>query len=306
MCCFNAYFALEMTLEQIKYFLVLAEELHFWNASEQLFISQSSLSRQIKSLEDQLGYPLFIRDKRNVVLTDAGKFLKAHWEVKMKDLDRISTQAKKISKGILGRVSMSYPGSIAFNFLPNLLEVLHQHLPDLKVELTEPDDENHEQLLLDYKIDIAFSRDRIQNISIETHKLSSEPVCLVVPKLHWIQQHHIADLAVLKDEKFIISAIHKTTFFSSFLRNLFISHHFEPKTTIESDFGGMILNLVSKGLGISILPISFSSSEFKNVRFITLDNEIDLFMNWRVNEYNLATKKVLALAKELADKREFS
>lgn len=63
-----------MTTQQIKYFLVLAEELHFWNTAEKVFISQSSLTRQIQALEDELGFSLFERNKRNVKLTDAGKF----------------------------------------------------------------------------------------------------------------------------------------------------------------------------------------------------------------------------------------
>ena len=68
-----------MTTQQIKYFLSLATELHFWKAAEKLFISQSTLSRQIQSLEEEIGYQLFKRDKRNVKLTDAGIFLKDKW-----------------------------------------------------------------------------------------------------------------------------------------------------------------------------------------------------------------------------------
>lgn len=64
-----------MTLQQIRYFLVLAEELHFWKTAEKVYVSQSSLSRQIQSLEEELGVTLFERDKRNVKLTDAGVFL---------------------------------------------------------------------------------------------------------------------------------------------------------------------------------------------------------------------------------------
>lgn len=65
-----------MTTQQIKYFLSLATELHFWKAAEKLFISQSTLSRQIQSLEEEIGYQLFKRDKRNVRLTRCGYFPK--------------------------------------------------------------------------------------------------------------------------------------------------------------------------------------------------------------------------------------
>jgi len=285
-----------MRIEQIKYFLALANELHFWKTSEKVFISQSSLSRQIQSLEDELGVQLFERDKRNVKLTDAGKYLQEHWRMAINGLDQIHRQAKKIDEGTAGIVSISYPGSIAFSYLPDFLEILKTNLPALKLELSEPKDGNHEKLLLDYQTDIAFSRDSIKNASIDSLKLYSEPICLVVPHNHWLNKRSFNNLNELEDENFIISGLHQTTSFASLLRNLFNKYGFEPKTTIESDFGGMIINLVSKRLGISILPQSFKYSEAKNVRFIDLEEKIDLFVNWRKNEPNKTIKKVIGYA----------
>jgi DNA-binding transcriptional LysR family regulator len=288
-----------MTIQQIKYFLTLSNELHFWKTSEKMFISQSSLSRQIQALENELGIQLFERDKRNVKLTDAGKFLQAKWTITIKELDQFYRQAKKIDEGIAGFVSISYPGSIAFNFLPNFLEIINSNLPDLKLELIEPTDKTHEKLLLNYDTDIAFSRDAIKNINIEVQKLSSEPICLVVPKNHWLTKESLANLKELKEEKFIISGLHQTTFFASLLRNFFDTYGFEPKTIIESDFGGMILNLISRGLGISILPLSYKYADFQNVRFIELDEEIDLFVNWRKNDSNKTIKMIIDLTKSI-------
>tara|TARA_R110001606_G_scaffold166035_1_gene310496 strand:- start:341 stop:1213 length:873 start_codon:yes stop_codon:yes gene_type:complete len=288
-----------MTIQQIKYFLALANELHFWKTSEKVFISQSSLTRQIQSLEDEIGIQLFERDKRNVKLTDAGIFLQKQWIVLIKDFDQIQKQAKKIDEGITGFVSISYPGSIANKFLPNFLEALNSKLPDLKLELTEPTDENHEKLLVNFKTDIAFGRDKINNINIDYLKLNSEPISLVVPKNHWITKENLSEFSKLKDEKFITAGLHKSTFFASILRNFFNKNNFEPKTIIESDFGGMILNLVSKEIGISILPSSFKHANSENVRFIDLDEEIDLFINWRKNDPNKTILKVIEIAKQI-------
>ena len=284
-----------MTIQQIKYFLELAKELHFWKTAEKIFISQSSLSRQIQALEDELGIQLFKRDKRNVKLTNAGKFLQEHWTKKIKEFDQITRQAKKIDEGTSGTIGITYPGSISYNFLPNFLAILNSNLPDLKIELTEPTDENHEKLLLDYKTDLAFSRDKIKNAHIDSLKLYSESICLVVPKNHRLNKGGITNL---QDEKFIISGLHQTTFFASLLRTWFSKNGFEPRTIIESDFGGMILNLVAKGLGISILPYSFISAKVENVEFIELDEKIDLYINWRKNELNKVIEKVVTYAKD--------
>ncbi|MCF8714285.1 LysR family transcriptional regulator [Joostella atrarenae] len=288
-----------MTIQQIKYFLELAKELHFWNTAEKVFISQSSLSRQIQALEDELQIQLFQRDKRNVKLTNAGKFLQEHWTEKIKEFEQIIRQAKKIEDGKVGTISITYPGSIAYEFLPKFLEVLSNNMPDLKTELTEPTDENHEKLLLDFKTDIAFSRDEINNANIDTQKLYSEPICLVVPKNHRLIKKEITGL---ENEKFIISGLHQTTFFASLLRSWFSKKGIEPKTIIESDFGGMIINLVSKGLGISILPLSFKSAQVENVEFIELEEKIDLYINWRKKELNDTIKKVIELAENIVVK----
>lgn len=288
-----------MTVQQIKYFLVLAKELHFWNTAEKVFISQSSLSRQIQALEDELQIQLFERDKRNVKLTNAGKFLQEHWTKKINEFDQIIRQAKKIDEGKAGTISITYPGSIAYEFLPKLLEALNNNLPELKIELTEPTDENHEKLLLNFKTDIAFSRDKIKNINIDSQKLYYEPICLVVPKNHRLNK---GNMTRLDNEKFIISDLHQTTFFASLLRSWFSKNKIEPKTIIESDFGGMIINLVSKGLGISILPLSFKSAQVENVEFIELEETIDLYINWRKKELNNIIKKVIELAENVAKK----
>lgn len=290
-----------MHLQQIRYFLVLAEELHFWKTAEKLFMSQSTLSRQIQSLEDELGFKLFERDKRNVKLTAAGVFLKNNWAHLIDEFDRSRNQAQKIDEGSSGSVSIAYPGSIAFRFLPELLKVLHREMPDLTIELTEPTDESHAKLLLDFHIDLSFSRDQILQPNIESEKLQSEPICLVVPENHWLTEKTFKDIRDVQNEHFIISSLHHTTFFASLLRNLFTQYNIEPKTIVESDFGSMILALVSRGLGISILPYSFRFAPSMNVRFIDLDEEVDLWVNWRKNDPNRVISRILGYSREVAN-----
>ncbi|WP_281612655.1 LysR substrate-binding domain-containing protein [Flammeovirga sp. SubArs3] len=285
-----------MTIQQIKYFLELAKELHFWKTAEKVYLSQSSLSRQIQSLEDELNIKLFDRDKRNVKLTNAGNFLQTQLTTKMRELDQIISHAKKIDSGNIGALSITYPGSIIYDYLPQFIEKVNHKLPELKVELAEPMDENHEKLLLEYKTDLAFSRDKINNANIEFKKLYSEPICLVVPKGHRLCSEVINGL---ENEKFIISGLHRSTFFSSILREWFSKHSLDPKIAIESDYGGMILSLVSKGLGITVLPNSFQSAQIENVHFIELEETIDLFINWRKNELNKVVEKVVAIAEDI-------
>lgn len=102
-----------MELQQIKYFLALSQELHFWKTSERMFITQSALSRQIKALENEIGVQLFERSKRTVKLTEAGMFLRDKWLPLLDEINRIHVQARKIDQGATGLIRIGYPGSIA-------------------------------------------------------------------------------------------------------------------------------------------------------------------------------------------------
>lgn len=291
-----------MTTQQMRYFLVLAEELHFWRTSEKVFMSQSSLSRQIQSLEEELGFKLLERDKRNVKLTEAGKFLQKRWRELLDEMDRAQTQAKKISMGSSGLISIAYPGSISSSFLPELLRTFTAEMPEMKMELVEPTDATNEKLLLDYHIDIAFSRDSVQHPALSSKKLYSEPVCLVVAENHWLNENTYHDFKSLENESFILSGLHHTTFFATLLRRIFTTYGFEPKTHVETDFGGLILNLVANGLGISILPYSFQFGSYTGVRFINLQEEVDLYVNWRKKDENEVIEKIIQHSEALGEK----
>ena len=106
-----------MDLQRIKYFLALAEQLHYWKTAEKVNITQSALTRQIQSLENELGLQLFERNKRNVKLTPAGKFLKEKWEVELSELEYIHQFAKQIHLGERGTITIAHPDSISASIL---------------------------------------------------------------------------------------------------------------------------------------------------------------------------------------------
>lgn len=289
-----------MELQQIKYFLTLAEELHFWNSAEKLFITQSALSRQIKALENELGIQLFERNKRTVKLTRAGEFLQEQWLRMTEEIDRIHRQAKSIHEGTYGMMSIGYPGSIAYGFLPALISSIANSLPEVKLELVEPTDISIEQLLLNYQLDLALRRDPAANPALQSLTLSSEHFALMVPQSHPLTQETFESLTQIKDQKFILSGLHQNTFYVACLRQIFRDYNFEPNVHIESDFGGMVLSLVAKGLGVSIMPSSYAISAPAGVRFINLPQKTNLYAAWRKDDNNPVLKNVLAILKKIA------
>ena len=111
----------QLGLLHLKYFIAVAEDLHFRKAAERLYISQPGLSRQIKQMEDDLGVKLFERHNRKVELTKAGQYLKTEITQHLKDLDRIFNQAKLLNDGIGGDLKFGYVGSAMQDIIPNLL-----------------------------------------------------------------------------------------------------------------------------------------------------------------------------------------
>jgi DNA-binding transcriptional LysR family regulator len=289
-----------MDLRQIKFFLELASELHFGNTSEKMFVTQSALSRQIKALEDELGVTLFERNKRNVKLTIAGQFLREQWQRIYIDIHSIHRQAIQIHEGKYGMISIGYPGSIAYRFLPELLTHLSNNLPALKVELVEPTDLTFEQLLLNYQMDLGFRREPAVNPILQSRCLYSESFALVVPATHYLNETNFTGLQDLLEEKFILSGLHHPTFYVASLHSIFHAYNFTPKVYIQSDFGATILSLVAKGLGVSILPGSYAFSAQGGIRFIPLPHKASLYVTWRKEDNNPVLKNVLEVIDQVS------
>jgi len=289
-----------MDLDQVRYFLALAQELHFWNAAEKLFITQSALSRQIKAMEDELGVQLFERSKRSVKLTSAGAFLYEQWKRISEEIERVHRQARSIHEGVFGSLSIAYPGSIAYGFLPALVSSIADALPQVRLELVEPTDVSVEQMLLNHQLDLALRRDPATNPSLQSSVLYSEHFALIVPEAHPLRNENFESLAQVKGERFILSGLQHQTYYVNSLRELFRSYEFEPNVHIESDFGAMIISLVSRGLGVSIMPGSYVSSAPPGVRFIRLPHTTTLYAAWRKGDSSPVLKNVLTILHSIA------
>lgn len=149
-------------------------------------------------------------------------------------------------------------------------------------------------------MDLCFRRDPAENPAIISEVLYAEPFSLIVPADHRLNQENFTCLADVKDEKFILTCLHHKTYYVSTLRKLFSTYAFVPKVHVESDFGGMVLCLVAKGLGVSIMPGYYAIIVPPNVRFINLSQQTNLYAVWRKDDHNPGLKNVLAIAKSIA------
>ncbi|GAA6618291.1 hypothetical protein NUACC26_041020 [Scytonema sp. NUACC26] len=109
-----------MELRHLRYFGILAEELHFGRAAERLHIAQPPLSQQIRQLETELGFELFHRTKRKVQLTTAGEVFFAQAQQILKQLEQAIQMGRQTSRGEIGQLGIGFVSSAAFNVLPEI------------------------------------------------------------------------------------------------------------------------------------------------------------------------------------------
>jgi DNA-binding transcriptional LysR family regulator len=289
----NANLELKMDLQQLKYFLALADELHFWKTSEKVFITQSALSRQIKSLENELGIQLFERDKRNVKLTMAGEFLKIEFAKILTDFESITRHAKQIVAGEVGTIRIGHPASITFSVLPKILSELAQKHSNIIAQMFEVDAIDVDNSLITHQIDIAFNRELPKAKELDSKMLMTENFALVVSADHPLNRVETVNLSELKDEWFVLPSLAGKSEHAAQLRAIFEEAEFSPKVRFESDFGATLLGLVAKGLGISVMPFSYSHYLTEQVRFIKIPATSSLYAIWRTEDKNAVLENFL-------------
>lgn len=284
-----------MDLQQIKYFLALSRELHYWNTAGKMNITQSALTRQIQSLENELGLLLFERNKRNVKLTPAGRFLKDKWEVELNEIEYIHQFAKQIHLGESGTIRIAHPDSISASIMPDLLAAISNGYPKLQIKLVQVLYENQLEFLKNYKIDLVITRDINSASGIKSKKIYTDHLAVVVPENHPYQTLDDLTKETLKQQKFILPTIDEGSSYGHIIQQLFSSYDFVPDVYMHSEFGSTIIALVRKGLGIAVLPDSYSYHESPGLRFIKLPIQTDLYLNWRADDHNPILSNVLKL-----------
>lgn len=283
-----------MDIQQIKYFLVLAKELHFWNTSAKMNITQSALSRQIQSLENELGIQLFYRYKRNVKLTPAGKFLQEKWSEELTQIDSFHQLARQIHLGESGTIRIAHPDSISSSVLPDFVKKISAAFPNLNLELVQLTNEAQEDYLKNYRIDMAFSRDINTSSAIDEKKLGYENLCFVVPENH--QFKTLSDISedTLKDQKFLLTTGDYNSY-NVLVQEVIDTYHIKLDSYIRCEFGSTIISLIKNGLGISILPHSYHLHQNTGIRFIPIPFVTDLYIQWRKEDPNPILKNILEL-----------
>ena len=288
----------QIELRHLRYFLAVAEELHFRKAAEKLFISQPGLSRQIKLMEEELGVVLFERHNRKVVLTKVGAYLKVEFELQLKTLLHTLENAKLLHDGKKGALKIGYVGSAMQEVIPNLLLNFEKKHPNILCNLKEIDNQQQLEALLSFSLDIGFVRLERVPRALEIKPILKENFCLVLPTDHEIDSSNFKSLGQFKEESFILFDAQYSASYHEKVMQIFDDCGFTPLNSHNTIHSSSIFKLVENKLGISIVPKSLAQKRGHQIKFIELDliaQKTTLSVIWNKKNTNPMLKEVLQL-----------
>src|SRR5450432_266347 len=173
-----------MELRHLRYFVTVAEELHFGRAAARLHMAQPPLSRQIQLLEAELGFQLFERSRRRVELTPAGGALLGGARQVFDTLDVAIHDARSASQGESGRLVVGYPSSLAYSGLTELLRAFRSRVPGVEVTLRELSPGEQLSALKAGNLDVGFVRSSLDDPSLSAELVRREALMVVLPNDH--------------------------------------------------------------------------------------------------------------------------
>lgn len=284
-------------LRHLHYFLAVAEELHFRKAAERLFISQPGLSRQIKQMETELGFALFERTNKKVILTKAGKYLKEEVSLLLKNLNDSFDHSKLIHEGMEGQINFGYVGSAMQNVIPQLLLKIREDHPKVHYSLREMENPDQIDALIQKEIDLAFVRlDKVPK-GLEIRPVFEDSFSLVLPKGHPIDKENFRGLKSFEEDAFILFDQSYSPAYYEQVMQIFKQSGFHPIISHNTVHASTIFRLVENNLGISIVPSSLALGYNMGIKLIELDKipqKTVLSVAWNTSNRNPILTKILS------------
>lgn len=257
-------------LRQLRYFVALAEELHFARAARRLGIAQPALSQQLVRLEAQLGSVLVRRTSRRVELTDAGQALLEESRLLVRGAERAVTRVQRVSRGEQGVLRLGIVASGAFGVLPELIRQFRQAHRDVRLELHEAPFEQPFELLEAGVLDLAIMRGPTTHARATIELLGREPICAVLPADHSLARRRRIAVAALQDEPFILYPRFRAPEFYDVLLGVCRNAGFEPRVVQEVTEWQLLVSVVAAGLGVTLAPDSVRRMPREGVRYCAL------------------------------------
>lgn len=273
-----------MEFRHLRYFLMLAEELHFGRAAQRLAISQPPLSLNIQQLEASVGAPLFTRNSRGVQLTAAGQAFVPAARALLAQASAAAREARDVAEGQSGQLQIGFAGTMLYCGLPQILSRFQLSHPRLRLVLRELSSTEQLSELLRDRLDVGFVHTPRVPPGFEQILVASQPLVACLPENHPLARAPSLRLQDLQGQSLVV--VSRTVSPDYHERILQCCEHagWMPQVVHELRHWLSVVSLVSQGQGAALVPQALQQSALAGAVFVPLqdvDVRYDTRCLWR-------------------------
>jgi DNA-binding transcriptional LysR family regulator len=263
-------------LRQLRYFVAVAEELHFRRAAARLHISQPPLSQQIKALEEELGCLLLARTRRRVELTAAGEAFLRDARAMLAELDVAAATARAIDAGQAGVLRVNFVGSALLSIVPGMVQRFRRARPGVEVEVRERSTADQLRALASGVVDVALVRPPIEpDPALCTEVVMRERTVAALPEGHPLAALRRVPLRRLAAEPLVLFPRQQAPGFHDLLIGRLAATGVSPQVVQYAPEMLTIIGLVAAGIGVSPVPASVAALALPGVEYRPLSGAPD-------------------------------
>lgn len=271
-----------MELLQLQYFLTVARMEHVTEAARSLHVTQSSLSKTIQRLEEDLGVPLFDRTGRKLRLNEFGSKFLSRVERALFELEQGKLELRDLSNLEHGTLELAVTTA---STLPNILRAFRKKRPDIQFHVQMLSTKEMITLLHRGEVDFCLSSPPIQDDDIECQIVFIDPILVAVPRGHRLADRSIVSLTELKDESFV--GVKQGYGTRDFVDAICKSVGFVPTYVYEGDEPARLIQLVEAEIGIAFIPSTARDSR-EQIKYLRVENHElvrEIALLWHKSRY---------------------
>ncbi|WP_156291080.1 LysR family transcriptional regulator [Oceanobacillus salinisoli] len=277
-----------MDIRQVQYFAEVAKQLNFTKAASNLYISQPSLSKAIKNLENELGTPLFYRGAKQLNLTDTGRAFLVNAKNVVEAFENLTSELNDVMDLKKGEVKIGIPPIIGAAFFSKLISTYKEVYPSIDILLNEVGSNKIKHGVSEGELDIGL----ICNLPVlkenfETMKLLNDPLMLVVHKDNPLATRKTINFSQIEKEPFILYQ-HDFSLHDKIIEAC-ENHGFYPNVVCKSSQKDFMIEMVEAKLGVALLPSKIcgkmNNDKIKSIPFNRSVVNLELGMIWKKDKY---------------------
>jgi DNA-binding transcriptional LysR family regulator len=254
-------------LRRLRYFMAVAEELHFGRAAARLGMAQPPLSQQIQKLERELGCAVLVRTKRQTTLTDAGRLLLVEARTMAAEYERVLQRVRRAGRGETGALTVGTPPSVMLGPLPGAIRQYRLAYPDVHLSLREASTSAIADALMAGTVDVGILRE-VQSVgALDTELLFKEPIVAVLPRGDALAKKLRLRLSDLAPRSFVLFPRTVGAAFYDRLLQSCIDAGFSPHVVQTATQWQSVVSFVATGLGVSLAPACVRRLQLPGVVF---------------------------------------